>query len=87
MKPLIVDKKTKRFWALIDKRGGTLWCSNVSSEIDHASESHDEVVLYTSAATAMRAAAAEQLDNDANVAPVEVIIVRAPSPAEPKEKS
>lgn len=75
-KPLIVDRKTKRFWVLVDRKDGAMWCSNVSSDIDHGSESHEEVEIYTSEAIAMRAAAAVQLNYDVAVTPVEVTITR-----------
>jgi hypothetical protein len=74
--PLIVDKKTTRFWALVDPKDGTLWFDQVSSEIDRGSESHDEVVLYTDNHVARRAVAAVHLNDGLILEAVEVVVRR-----------
>lgn len=73
--PLIVDKKMKRFWALVAK-DGTLRAENVSGPFDRGSESHDEVVVYTSLAIATRAAADALLSANTKLEPVEVTVFR-----------
>jgi hypothetical protein len=73
--PLIVDKKTRRFWALIDPMDGTLYCVNVSSDIDAGPRGHDEVVLFTRSDDAERAVAVARLAGDRLVA-CEVIVSR-----------
>lgn len=73
--PLCVNKRTRRFWALIDPQDGTLHCVNVSAEFSPR-EGHDEVALYTSEATAARAAAFRLLNEEWKLELCEVVVRR-----------
>ncbi len=74
-KPLIVDRKMRRFWVLIEKKDGTMWANRVSAEYSVDRMGDYEVDLFTSLETAERAAAHEKLDYGADLVPVEVEIL------------
>jgi hypothetical protein len=72
LKPLIVDKKRRRFWVLVEKRDGTMRSVNVSAEYGDDSE---EVTMFTDFDIAQRAAGYEMLNGGGAVEPIEVIVL------------
>jgi hypothetical protein len=72
--PLIVDRKTKRFWVLVEPKDGTMYASAVSRESSVDPNGDYEVILFTGLKSAQREAAAEKLRNDVDAVPVEVEI-------------
>jgi len=79
-KPLIVDRKTKRFFVLVDPKDGTMFCNSISSEFDlgvGAGNSHDEIAVFTNIADAERAAPYVTEYYQVHVVPKEVAIYLA----------
>lgn len=79
--PLIVDPQTKRLFALVDVKDGTLYASNTSSEFSPikgergaGKYSHWEVNIFTTIETAKRSAADAMLHEGVELAPREVTI-------------
>ena len=70
MTPLIVNSRTRRFFALVDQKDGTLWCLKIGTEFGD----HDEITLYTSLDVAECSAAYERLHNSAKLKAIEVVV-------------
>lgn len=76
---LVVDSNTRRFWVLVDKSNGTMFCQSVSSGYDYdkaTNYSHDQIDIFTSERVAKRAAADAFLNDGVDVEPIEVTILR-----------
>jgi hypothetical protein len=76
LEPLIVDKKMKRFWVLVDPKDGTMNASCVSADYSVNREGDYEVTIFPNYETAKRAAAHELLHYGAELVAVEVVVLR-----------
>lgn len=81
---LTCDRKTRRFWTLLDE-DGTLLANNTSSEVDRGTESHLEVTLFTSASVAQRAEDLARADGE-KVCAVEVTVTLTERSASRKQR-